>query len=260
MPVAIVTGGCGAIGSVICATLANRGNRVVCADLREGAFTKTFAALPRDTAGNIEFAGLDVTEPNSWEDLCEAIAASDDAIGTLVNAAFSATLGPIDRLDHDAWRGCFDVTLHGAALGIQIVGNAMAAQGTGANVKSRAIVNIASVVAHAGAPMNAGYATAKAALLGLTRTAAARLGRKGVTVNAISPGWVESPAVQGLFQAQTRGGRTLEDVREAFVAAIPLQRLAQPEDIAQTVAFLASDAARYITGIELTVDGGLGVA
>ena len=121
------------------------------------------------------------------------------------------------------------------------------------------IVNIASVVAHSGAPMNAGYATAKAGLLGLTRTAAARLGRKGVTVNSISPGWVESPAVQGLFQAQARGGRSAEQAREAFIAAIPLQRLAHPEDIAQTVAFLTSDAAAYITGIELTVDGGLSV-
>jgi NAD(P)-dependent dehydrogenase (short-subunit alcohol dehydrogenase family) len=252
MSIAIVTGGSGTIGSVICATLASRGDRVLCADLKESTFSTAFADLPAAQRANIEFAALDVTQADSWNEICER--ADGGNIGTLVNAAFSATLGPIDRLDHDAWRGCFDVIVHGAALGIQTVGNHMAAHGGGA------IVNIASVVAHAGAPMNAGYATAKAALLGLTRTAAARLGRKGVTVNAISPGWVESPAVHGLFKAQTRGGKTLEEVRSAFVSAIPLQRLAQPQDIAQSVAFLSSDGARYITGIELTVDGGLGVA
>lgn len=254
MAIAIVTGGSGTIGSVICSALAERGDHVLCADIDEAAFAAAFTHTPAELKQNIEFAALNVTEPDSWDGVCERVTSSGEHIGTLVNAAFRTTLGAIDRLDHDAWRSCFDVTLHGAALGIHTVGNHMAAVGAGA------IVNIASVVAHSGAPMNAGYATAKAALLGLTRTSAARLGRKGVRVTAVSPGWVESPAVRGLFKAQARGGRTLDEVREAFVASIPLQRLAEPEDIAQTVAFLSSNAARYITGIELTVDGGLGVA
>jgi len=249
MTVAIVTGGAGAIGSVICRVLAERGDRIICADLKESTFNRAFAEAP----ANIEFAELDVTEQASWESICARVEDSGERIASLTNAAAWLAMGPIDRLDHDAWRRCFDVTLHGAALGIHTVGQHMVANGSGA------IVNIASVVAHSGAPMNAGYATAKAGLLGLTRTAAARLGRKGVTVNSISPGWVESPAVQGLFQAQARGGRSAEQAREAFIAAIPLQRLARPEDIAQTVAFLTSDAAAYITGIELTVDGGLSV-
>ena len=246
MSVSIVTGGSGAIGSVICKALAQRGDRVLCADVDEEAFARAFA----EQAEGVEFLPMDVTEPAAWEAACD----QDYQIGTLVNAAFTTTLGAIDRMDHDAWRRCFDVTLHGAALGIHTVGNHMVAHGSGA------IVNIASVVAHSGAPMNAGYATAKAALLGLTRTAAARLGRKGVRVNSVSPGWVESPAVRGLFKAQAREGRTPEQAREAFVASIPLQRLADPKDIAQAVAFLTSDQASYITGVELTVDGGLGVA
>ena len=254
MPIAIVTGGSGTIGSVICRVLAERGDHVLCADINEGAFAGAFADTPEELAASIEFAALDVTEPESWDAVCQRATSTGEPIGTLVNAAVSVKLGSIDRMDHGDWRSSFDVTLHGAALGIQTVGNHMAAQGQGA------IVNIASVVAHSGAPMNAGYATAKAALLGLTRTAAARLGRKGVRVTAVSPGWVQSPAVDGLFKAQARGGRSLDEVRAAFVAAIPLQRLAEPEDIAQTVAFLSSDGAKYITGIELVVDGGLGVA
>ena len=254
MSIAIVTGGSGTIGSAICTGLASRGDRVLCADIDQAAFAAAFAETPAALRANIEFASLDVTQPSSWAAICEGIVDAGDCIDTLVNAAFTAKLGAIDTLDHDAWRRCFDVTLHGAALGVHTVGKHMASHGSGA------IVNIASVVAHSGAPMNAGYATAKAALLGLTRTAAARLGRKGVRVTAISPGWVESPAVQGLFKAQARAGRTEEQVRQAFVSAIPLQRLAEPQDIAETVAFLSSDAARYITGIELTVDGGLSVA
>ena len=255
MSIAIVTGGSGAIGSVICETLARRGDQVWCADLAQERFARAFADTPAEIMANIQFAQLDVTVPSQWEALCEACEQDGATIDTLVNAAaFIAAMGGVDTIDHEAWQSCFDVTLHGAASGVRTVGTRMAARGNGS------IVNIASVVAHSGAPMNAGYATAKAALLGLTRTAAARLGRKGVRVNSISPGWVESPAVHGLFQAQARGGGTPEQAREAFIKGIPLQRLASPKDIAQAVAFLSSDAASYVTGVELTVDGGLSVA
>ena len=164
MSIAIVTGGAGTIGSAICAALAARGDRVICADLDEAAFAPAFASEPEAVRANIEFARLDVTDADAWVAVCEAAEAGGEAICTLVNCAAAVGLGSIDKLDDEAWRKNFDVTLHGGALGIRVVGNRMAARGEGA------IVNIASIVAHAGAPMNAGYATAKAAVLGLTRT------------------------------------------------------------------------------------------
>lgn len=253
MSTAIVTGGAGTIGSAVCECLAARGDRVICADLDETAFARAFEGAPNSLRSNIEFAKLDVTVEADWEAVCDA-AEQTGAIGTLVNCAFALVLGPIDKLDEAAWRANFDVSLHGTALGIRVAGNRMIANGSGA------IVNFASVVTHSGAPMNAGYATAKAAVLGLTRSSAARLGRKGVRVNAVTPGWVDSPGALGLFEMQARDGRSAEDVRKDFEAGIPLGRLAAPSDIAEVVAFLASDAARYVTGAELIVDGGVSVA
>ena len=128
MTVAIVTGGAGAIGSVICRVLAERGDRVICADLKESTFNRAFAEAP----ANIEFAELDVTEQASWESICARVEDSGEQIASLTNAAAWLAMGPIDRLDHDAWRRCFDVTLHGAALGIHTVGQHMVANGSGA--------------------------------------------------------------------------------------------------------------------------------
>jgi 3-oxoacyl-[acyl-carrier protein] reductase len=109
------------------------------------------------------------------------------------------------------------------------------------------IVNIASL-AWLGNVGQTNYSAAKAGLVGMTRTWALELGRYGITVNAVAPGFIETPMT----------GAVPEPVREKFIRKIPLQRMGQPEDIARVVAFLASDAAAYVTGQCIQVDGGLG--
>ncbi|TDR85519.1 SDR family NAD(P)-dependent oxidoreductase [Enterovirga rhinocerotis] len=238
---ALVTGATGGIGAAIARTLAACGSRVVLSDLDADRLGLLQADLPDGTlavAGNL--GSVDGAEALAREAI-EGVRTLD----ILVNCAGIAE--PLRRTldqDLDDWQRVIDVNLRGAfvlsrEVGRHILGRK--AQG--------AIVNIASVVGLFGVPGSNAYGVSKAALIHLTKNLACEWSGKGVRVNAVAPGYIEAPLAFDMFAS----GRV---DRAQIEARLPMRRLGQPEEIAAAVAFLASDAAAYITGVTLPVDGG----
>ncbi len=235
---ALVTGGARGIGWATCEELAGQGWRVVVADIDATAATRQAASnrsmLPCE---------LDVRDPASVE---AAIATAVDELGSLdglVNNAGIQLHSRLEDLSFEDWATVLDVNLHGALRCMQAAGRQMLAQGRGA------IVNVVSVAAARGAPGRAPYVASKSALVGLTRTAAVEWATRGVRVNAVGPGYVQTDLMQhqvdaGLFQLGPVITRT------------PLGRLASSAEIARTIRFLLSDEASYVTGQVIYADGG----
>jgi 3-oxoacyl-[acyl-carrier protein] reductase len=149
----------------------------------------------------------------------------------------------LESLSFEDWSAVLDVNLNGSFHCLQAAANTMLPQGSGA------IVNVASVAATRGAPGRAAYAVSKAAILSLTRTAAVEWSERGLRVNAVAPGYVETDL---LTTAIVEGRLNTEPI----IARIPARRLAEPREIAKSIYFLCSDEASYVTGHMLHVDGG----
>lgn len=167
-------------------------------------------------------------------------------INVLVNNAGISSAAAVADVGLDEWQRVVAINQTGILLGMQAVLPGMKELGSGS------IINIASSWAHRGGTENGAtaYVTTKAAVLGITRNAAMNLGRHGIRVNSVSPGYVRTPQVE--YAEQTEPDRVASDV-----AKIPMRRMALPAEIAKTVAFLASDDSSYTTGADLLVDGGL---
>ncbi|MPZ97121.1 MAG: SDR family oxidoreductase, partial [Propionibacteriales bacterium] len=237
-PVAVVTGGCNGIGRVVGERLAADGYRVLAADLVQSDLPP---AGPGGDPG-VSWVELDVTDPAKVTKVFGAVVSEYGGIDVLVNNAGIQRHRAIEDLTWEEWSAVVDVNLHGVFACLQAAGRHMLASGHGA------IVNISSVAAR-GSAGRAPYATTKAAIVGLTATAAAEWAARGVRVNAVAPGYVDT----GVFRAGVEAG-TLDI--DTIMARIPARRLAQPTEIAEAVSFLVSDRAGYITGQTLYVDGG----
>jgi 3-oxoacyl-[acyl-carrier protein] reductase len=190
----------------------------------------------------VTWTALDVSKPEQVGPFFDAVVESFGRVDLLVNNAGVQRHGPVENIRWEDWAGVVDVNLHGVFLCLQQAGRHMLAAGGGA------IVNIASVGAR-GAAGRAPYSATKAAVIALTATVGAEWASRGVRVNAVAPGYIDT----GVLRAGVDAG-TL-DVR-AIVQRIPAARLAQADEIASVVEFLASDAASYINGQTLYVDGG----
>jgi len=149
--------------------------------------------------------------------------------------------GLLVRMGHEQWEKVLRVNLSGSFFCLQQAAKIMMRQKTGR------IINITSVTAQSGNPGQANYTAAKAGLMGLTRTAALELAPRNITVNAVAPGFIETDMTAALNQ----------EVRERYLEMIPLKRFGYPEDVAESVAFLASPGGAYITGQILGVNGGM---
>jgi 3-oxoacyl-[acyl-carrier protein] reductase len=233
--VAVVTGGARGLGWAVGTCLRDDGWQVVAADLEPGE-TETGDS-------GITFRRMDVTDRDQVTSTLGAVVDQLGSLDLLVNNAGVTRHRPLVELTWEDWSAVVDVNLHGAFNCLQAAGRLMIERGGGA------IVNIASVAAERGAAGRAPYATTKAALVGLTRSAAVEWAPHGVRVNAVGPGYVDT----GVLRAAIASG-TLEpaDVLER----IPAGRLAEPAEIGAVVSFLASPRAAYITGQVLYVDGG----
>jgi 3-oxoacyl-[acyl-carrier protein] reductase len=179
----------------------------------------------------------------SVDALFEQAKAEFGKVDILVNNAGITRDGLLLRMGEDAWDAVLDANLKGTFLCTRAAAKLMVRQ------RSGRIINITSVMGQVGNPGQANYSASKAGIIGFTRTVARELASRGVTVNAVAPGFIDTQmtdAIEG-------------EMREAALSKIPLGRLGTPEDVGAVVAFLASDAASYITGQTVTVDGGMTV-
>lgn len=244
--VAIVTGGARGLGASTAEALAGEGATVVLADVLEDVGRGTAEQIAAQGLA-AEFAFLDVTDPQNWSGLVDSVLQRHGSIDILVNNAGISISGSIEDITLERLRRVFDVNFVGPFLGIKAVLPAMKASGNGA------IVNIASNTSQFILGQATAYGASKAALANLTKTAAAHCARSGygIRVNSIHPGPHATDMI--ISQKEGVGSKALA----GFTRAIPMGRLGDPSDVAAAVVFLASDAARYITGTELFVDGGL---
>jgi NAD(P)-dependent dehydrogenase (short-subunit alcohol dehydrogenase family) len=244
--VAVVAGGASGIGEAVCRLFVREGVAgVVIADLNDDAGTGLAAALAPE-GGAAWFRRLDITRAEDWGSLVEAVLARHGRLDVLVNSAGLGT--PVSRpvvesTTDDAWDAMLRTNAKGVFLGMRAVIPAMRRSGGGS------IVNIASIYAMIGSPLGTAYSASKGAVRALTRTAAVQYSGEGIRVNAVFPGYVESP--------MTRDWHAVPEVRRDRTAQTLLGRLGRPEDIAWGVVFLAADESAYVTGSELVIDGGV---
>ncbi|GAA5154298.1 SDR family NAD(P)-dependent oxidoreductase [Amycolatopsis dongchuanensis] len=257
---ALVTGGARGLGAGMAEALAEAGAAVVIADVLEDLGKETAQAL-RDAGATAEFVPLDVTEDSSWEQAVHSVLDALGGLDILVNNAGVEITNLLVDLDPVALRKMLDVNVVGTALGLKHAFRTMRPGGAAGD--GGVVINIASVAATIAFPGIAGYSATKSAIDRLTRVAAAESGKLGygVRVNCVYPGLTPTAmgnqlavdcAELGLFPSP-------QDAVEAVVALTPGGRLGRVGDMASAVVFLASDAAEFITGAGLPVDGGMGM-
>ncbi|MFJ4253975.1 SDR family NAD(P)-dependent oxidoreductase [Microbacterium sp. NPDC090003] len=235
MNVAIVTGGSAGIGWEIGQRLAADGYLVVAVDRVPGL-------TAGDNPAGILWRELDVTDHDGVDRVFGEIEAELGPIDVLVNNAGIQRHRGIEDLTWSEWEAVVDVNLHGVFSALQAAGRRMLERGDGR------IVNISSISSR-GSAGRAPYATTKAAVIGLTATAGAEWAARGVRVNAVAPGYVDT----GVFRQGVEAGTLSLDT---ILSRIPAQRLAEASEIAAAVSFLVSDESRYMNGQTLYVDGG----
>lgn len=239
---AIVTGASGGIGSGIARRFAEAGASVVCHynDNRDGA--ERAAEAIRRAGGRASVFQADIAQGAGAGRLVGHAVAEFGAADILVNNAGRQPVQMLAEMDESDWNAMMAANVAGPFLLVKAFAEQLRQRG-----KPGAVVNIASIEGHSPAPGHGHYAASKAALLMFTRAAAQEFGAQGIRVNSISPGLIHR---DGIEQGWPEGvGR--------WKAAAPLGRLGRPEDIADAALFLASDAARWITGADLVVDGGV---
>jgi 3-oxoacyl-[acyl-carrier protein] reductase len=240
--VAIVTGAARGLGRCIAQSLAAAGAKVACIDVNAETLADTVAAI-RGAGGTAEPIACDVTDSKRVGEAVDEVIKLWGSLYILVNNAGITRDNVIIRMKDEQWDAVININLRGTFLFTRAAARPM--------MKSRQgrIINVASVSGLMGNPGQANYSASKAGVIGLTRTVARELASRNITVNAVAPGFIATDMTSAL------GDEILQEVRKQ----IPLGRLGDPQDVADAVLFLASDAASFITGHILTVDGGLTV-
>jgi 3-oxoacyl-[acyl-carrier protein] reductase len=239
--VAIITGGSRGIGRAVALELARAGAKVVINYAGNKAAAEEVLAMINSEGGQAELFQADVANAQSVDEMVKKTLEVFGRIDILVNNAGITRDNVLLRMKEEEWDAVLDTNLKGAFNCIKAVSRVMLKQ------KSGRIVNMASVIGLTGNAGQANYAAAKAGIIGLTKATAKELASRGITVNAIAPGFITTDMTAALPEA----------ARTDFINQVPLGRLGSPEDVAGAVVFLVSAAAGYITGQTLNVDGGM---
>lgn len=238
---AIVTGSGRGIGKAIALKLAGYGANVVINDIPSSDYADaTSEEVKALGVGSIVVKG-DVRNFSDMENLIKTTVDTFGSVDILVNNAGITRDGLMLRMTEEDWDMVLDINLKGAFNTIKAAARPMMKQ------KSGAIINIASVVGVMGNAGQANYSASKAGLIGLTKTTAKEFAKKNIRCNAVAPGFIQSDMTDKLS----------DDVKQSYFSAIPLAKFGKTDDIADAVAFLASDMSKYITGQVINVDGGL---
>lgn len=242
--IALVTGGGSGIGEAVCHRFAREGMAVAVLDV-DDANAKRVAAALRQYGESAIGVVADVADNASLESAAAYIRAKLGPITVLVNNAAIERFEPFANIEEDSWDRVVDVNLKGPYLVIQAVLPDMLAASWGR------IINISSISAQIGAVNMAPYSASKGGVISLTRTLAVELGAKGVTVNSVSPSFIDTPMARRAIAASA-----LPVPFEEILKSYPIPRFGRPEEVAAACAFFASEDAGYITGQLLGVNGG----
>ncbi|MCI0370739.1 MAG: 3-oxoacyl-[acyl-carrier-protein] reductase [candidate division NC10 bacterium] len=239
--VALVTGGSRGIGRAICEALADAGAAVAINYQGSERAAREVAREIAEAGGIADIFQADVSERDAVQRMKKQVLARFGRVDLLVNNAGITRDRTFVRMDEEAWAAVLSVNLNGVFYCTKAFLDGMLERGYGR------IVHISSIVGQIGNLGQANYAAAKAALLGFTKTLAKELATKGITVNAVAPGFIETEMVAAVP----------EEIRGKIVTQIPMRRLGTPQEVAKAVVFLVSDEASYITGQTLNVNGGM---
>ncbi len=240
--VAVVTGGAQGIGSAVAERFATEGARVIITS-RDGTKAEEAAEALKQQGGKARGLAVRIDDRDSVKDLIEDVVEIYGSIDVLVNNAATVRDTLLVRMKQADWDEVMHVNLGGVFICTQAVIRQMMRQ------RSGRIINMTSIVGLTGNAGQANYSASKAGIIGFTKSVAKEVGSRGITVNAIAPGFIETAMTETLPEA----------VRAAFLDATPLSRAGQPDDVAGIATFLASDDAAFITGQVMRVDGGMGM-
>lgn len=239
--IALVTGGSRGIGRAIALRLASEGSHVVVNYTKNEPAAREVVAAIEKSGGSASVSGFDVSDFDTVQKKVEEIIAEYGGIHILVNNAGITHDTLLMRMNKEDWDRVITTNLTGVFNCTKAVTRTMIKQ------RSGRIVNITSVVGEMGNSGQTNYAASKAGIIGFTKAAAREMAPRSVTVNAISPGFIETDITNELP----------EEIRRQYIEKIPMGRFGRPEDIAGVVAFLTSDEASYITGEVIRVNGGI---
>ena len=242
--IALITGGGSGLGAAAARRMHAEGAFVWITD----RFEDGGQALAKELGERAVFRQLDVTLEAAWIEVIETIEAAHGKLDILLNNAGVGVVADIETTTLEQWRFVHSVNVEGTFLGCKHGIRLMKKTGG-------SIINVSSVAAMSGDPNLAAYCSSKGAVRTLTKSVAMHCARKqyGIRVNSIHPAFIATPMVDGIVA----GAKDQEKARAGLARAIPLGRIGEPEDVAAAVAYLASDDAKFVTGSELVIDGGL---
>jgi 3-oxoacyl-[acyl-carrier protein] reductase len=238
--VSVVTGGVQGIGRAIALALARRGSDVAVMDMKEEGAAELLSEI-RDLGRKSLFVRANVALLSDVESAARSVSDSLGKADILVNNAGITRDSLLVRMEEESWDSVIEVNLKGTFNCTRVFLKEMLKHRYGR------IINVASVVGIMGNAGQSNYAASKAGVIGFTKSVAKEVASRGITVNAVAPGFIDTAMTQ-ILSAQAR---------ESLMSTVPLGRMGSPEDVANAVAFLASDSASYVTGQTIHVDGGM---